>query len=125
MNTDVLLTMLKKDQGKYLASINPWKYPKDEPWKQKFFYDMWTTAFTNNSLYAFHTLTLYTPDEFIEKAIELAIEDHSREALTPLLGKKYRYELRKEMVQHLHPCSLGKVCTKCQSLKNALLQYFA
>jgi len=125
MNTELLLMLIKKDQGKHLASINPWKYPKKEPWRQKFFYDMWVTAFTNNSVYAFHTLTLYTPDEFLDRAIDLACEEHSCEALVPLFGKKYSYQLRKEMVYKLHPCSLGNICIECKKVKNSLLNTFA
>jgi hypothetical protein len=125
MNTDLLLLLLKKDQGKHLASVNPWKYPQQEPWRQKFFYDMWITAFLNNSTYAFHTLTLYTPDEFLENAIELAAEYHSSDALTPLLGKKYPYELRKQMVLLLTPCSLGKTCILCEKVKHSLFVSFS
>ena len=84
---------------------------------------MWTTAFKNNSVHAFHTLTLYTPDEFLEGAIELAHEEHCCQALVPLFGKKYTYDARKEMVENLHPCSFGKTCKKCQMVKKSLLQY--
>jgi hypothetical protein len=121
MNTELLLMLIKKDQGKHLASINPWKYPQQEPWRQKFFYDMWVAAFQNNSSCAFHTLSLYTPDEFLETAIELATEEHSSHALTPLFGKKYTFEVRKKMVEKLHPCSLGITCTRCHTVKKNLM----
>lgn len=124
MNTEILLLLVKEEQGKFLAELNPWKIPREEPWREKFFFDMWTIALKNNSLYGFHTLSIYTPKEYIDKAIELASEEHSVDALVSLLGKKYSYENRIEQAQLLF-CSEGQYCQKCTFLKMNIIKWFS
>ena len=124
MNTEVLFMLLKQEQGKYLSDVNPWKIPKEEPWRQKFFYDMWVHALHFNSVHGYHTLTIYTPNEYLNQAIELACEQHSVEALVSLVGKKYRYEERKQVAQALY-CSQGTECKKCSLNKSILFKWFS
>jgi hypothetical protein len=124
MNTELLLMLVKEDQGKYLAALNPWKIPREEIWRQKFFFEMWTSALKNNSLYGYHTLAIYTPREYLDNAIELAMEEHSVGALVSLLGKKYPYDGRKDAAKLLF-CLKGNKCEKCLSIKFDLFKWFS
>ena len=86
MNTLLLMKLVKESKGEGLAHINPWKFPANEPWKTKFFYDMWSSALEHDSSAGFHTLSLYTPPECLHGALEMAINHHSVEAIVPLLN---------------------------------------
>ena len=85
---------------------------------------MWIQALDYKSVHGYHTLTIYTPNEYLSRAIKLACEEHSVEALVSLIGKKYRYEERKQVAQVLF-CSQGTDCKKCLLNKSILFKWFS
>ena len=115
MNALILLKLVKESKGEGLAAINPWKYPAKEPWKTKFFYDMWSSALEHDSTDGFHTLALYTPPECLVGALELAISHHSIDALVPLINAFKDIP----QISSCHPC-----CEKCPLVFSQTLKWF-
>jgi hypothetical protein len=115
MNTEILLYLVKKDQGKYLATINPWKYPKEEPYKTQFFYQMWTLALNENSIDSFHTLSLYTPLEYYTSLVELILQYHNVDALIPVLNMKKNVKV---------PSKCSENCEQCEKILSEVKQWF-
>ena len=105
---------VKESKGQGLALINPWRFPANEPWKTKFFYDMWKSALEHDSSDGFHCLTLYTPQDNLEGALELAVSHHNAEAIVPLLNSYKVFEL----------CPCSQNCKKCEEVFLRVKQWF-
>jgi len=118
-----IFQLLERDSGRLFTHLGVLPVPQHDAWRDVYFLELWNHALLHEAHEAFHTLSLYTPNDLLEHALELVVRDHVFAAVLPLMGCLERRDgYNKHDRLRLIQCGTGS-CSECRSMRNSLLQF--